>query len=685
MNVFLCDLSHVTDGHYGSEVVPYGVACLRAYLRKDVRDEFNVRIFKDVDGLNRIYAVEKPQIIGFANYMWNTDLSCQIARLVKEVHPETFVVFGGPNFPLESHRQEQWLRSRPYIDAYLQGDGEDPLLRLCRTVRDHGAEYAQHADIMGLCAVAGESFLKVIDGQYADGTDKIPRMASLDSIPSPYLNGSLDVFLADPLLLPMLESNRGCPFTCTFCADGSRSRGQVFKHSPERMIDELWYVAARTKSKTLIMADDNFGMYEEDVRFSETFRLARERWGFPHYVVAATGKNRKNRVLQVADNMDGTLRVAASVQSLDPDVLTFVERDNISQEDLSEVALSATRSNTYSELILGLPGDTRAKHTSGILQLMDAGFDQIRMHQLTLFDGARIATDAHRQQFGLVSRQRVLQRSFGRYVFDGSPVCSIETEEIVVTHNSMSLHDYLYCRTFALTVALFYNDRVFWELSRYFRHVGLQYSQFILALHSALQMRDTMRSPLSAEYAEFAKAAENEFDCLLQPTDELWNSLEAGRVGNNLLFNTQAHILFRKYSDLCVFAFSMARKYFRSKSVAYDGHYLSQLERYCLLKKGCLHLFLSDLSSQDFDTVATFLYNFVAMENADFLGPPIVGDITLRFMYDPQQKELLESQIASFGTSERGLGKLIARCPIRETYRHVQILFRDFQEKDHVD
>jgi len=41
------------------------------------------------------------------------------------------------------------------------------------------------------------------------------RIKDLDEIPSPYLTGVLDKFF-DGKLAPFIETNRGCPFTCSF-------------------------------------------------------------------------------------------------------------------------------------------------------------------------------------------------------------------------------------------------------------------------------------------------------------------------------------------------------------------------------------------------------------------------------------------------------------------------------------
>ena len=52
----------------------------------------------------------------------------------------------------------------------------------------------------------------------------------LTLIPSPYLSGRLDQFL-DGKLMPVIQTNRGCPFSCTFC----RGTNLLVKSQKERM------------------------------------------------------------------------------------------------------------------------------------------------------------------------------------------------------------------------------------------------------------------------------------------------------------------------------------------------------------------------------------------------------------------------------------------------------------------
>ena len=658
MLVYLCDLSHVSpDGRFASELVPYGIGCLKSYALAHLPQGLDVRLFKDPRALHDAFRQQVPDVSAFSHYLWNARLSYGLAERIKGQFPGILTILGGPNFPIGAADRDHWMRQHPAVDHYVVGDGE-----------------------IAFTEVIGD-FLARREIPEVGCWHASPRLLDLSSFPSPYLTGILDPFLEDPRFLPVLEGNRGCPFTCTFCVDGMPERGKVVKHDPDRLKDELCYIAQRTTGKTLFITDANFGMYREDVEFSEAFTEVRERYDFPHSIVASTGKNNKARVLEVARNLGGTLRVAGSVQSLDEEVLANIRRSNVRRDVLMDVPLRlrASSTNTYSELILGLPGDTAEKHIRGACELIDAGFDQIRMHQLTLFHGSEIDTQRERYQFQ--TAHRVLQRCFGEYPWYGEPCRPVELEEIVIAHQTMTQDDYFACREFALTVALFYNEQTTAEIGGLLRHLGHRPSEFVRFVHQAVPGLSEDH-PVAGLYRNFRTAAIEELFTSQEEAEaaasesRFFLDLVEGRAGNNLLFNAQGRALWRESAALNKMAFRMAREFIAcadvlpTRLVGDVYPYLDELERYCAFKKGYLH----ELEAVD---RALFWHDFLALEVQGFEALPgrLAEPILLEFSFESWQRELFGSLLDQFGATDQGLGKLVARAPMKHTHRKATAVY----------
>ncbi|SVE09149.1 uncharacterized protein METZ01_LOCUS462003, partial [marine metagenome] len=244
----------------------------------------------------------------------------------------------------------------------------------------------------------------------------------------------------------MMETTRGCPFVCTFCADGIKAKSKVFRFDHDRTRDELHYIARKVKNiDELIITDLNFAMYKEDVDTAKSVRDIQKLYNYPTLFSASAGKNKPKRTIEVASIINGWT-LGASIQSTSPEVLKAIKRSNISiaaYKELVDYGNSLPKSKTHSEIILGLPGDTKERHFESLRFGIDNNVNSIRMFQAMMLSGTEMANMDNRKKFGLVTKFRTIPGCIGIYdlLDDKHPIAEIE--EIIVGSDTLPQDDYL--------------------------------------------------------------------------------------------------------------------------------------------------------------------------------------------------------------------------------------------------
>ncbi len=451
MRIYLADLSHDTVG-LATEVFPLNVGYIAAYAKEKFKDRIDVRLFKYIDELDNAIDNDPPDILALSNYPWCERIGLAMFENFAKKKPEGIRVMGGPNFPHELSAQKKFLNERPLIDIYTYLDGEvsfsnivefifncEDLVEARQKLKTYPVNGCVHVD------ENGEILAPALPN----------RIRDLDEIPSPYLTGLLDQFF-DGRLSPMIQTHRGCPFTCTFCADGTSLVNKVYRFSTERTIKELQYIGERVseKMKSLHIADLNFGMFAEDATICECIAELKEKYNYPLFIDTSTGKNSKKRIINAIEKLDGVLAMIMSVQSMTPTVLKNIKRDNIRLDDFMDLkhAIKTANLPTSSEIILGLPGETKTSHFDSLNQLMIAEIENVIPYTLMLLNGSEMATDREREKWGFKTKYRVLPRDFTK-LSNGKKI--VEIEEVVIETKTLPYEDYIYCRKIALLMAVF--------------------------------------------------------------------------------------------------------------------------------------------------------------------------------------------------------------------------------------
>jgi len=668
--IYVSDLTH-TSQTVASNTIPYAVGSLVTYAKAKLRNPeiFDFRIFKYPEKLISAVLERIPDIACFSNYVWNFDLSYQITKRIKQKNPKAIIIFGGPNYPTEENEQEKFLKEHPLIDFHVFKEGEVAFAELIQQLTE------QNFDVCQTKKAALRSCHHLLDGKLTTGPI-IERIKNLEDIPSPYLTGEMDEFFDDKLV-PIIQTNRGCPFTCTFCVEGFGYYNKVNKKSADTIYKELCYIAQRKHSdiRDLHIADSNFGMYKEDEVIGEMIAKTQEQYGWPKYLHTSTGKNQKERVLRVAKTVNSALRLAGSVQSLSEKVLDNIKRKNISANELMELAIEAKKlgSNTYSEIILALPGDTKETHFKSIEIIINTKFNWIRIYTLMMLSGTDMASAETRDKYKMKTRYRVLPRCFGIYSFGNEkPIVSAEIEEVCVSTVDLSFEDYLNCRLFALTVEIFYNDSVAAELLEFLNLFNISVFDWL--------------DYINRHQCEFSENLKKIYDNFSRETyDELWNSKKelsdfvkkeknlqryvSGERGGNLIFQYKAMAFKSAVKEVMEIAYDCARAILREKSqeiLTKYSDYLSELQQYSEFKK-------VDLFNASHIFTANFHYDFLALESAQFKNLPDAflkpEGVSMSFIHTEEQKKNIEGYLKVYGEGIVDISRILSKIYVSKIYR----------------
>ena len=665
--VYLADLTH-KGLVLSSNVFPLSIGLIAAYLIDKRPDDFEVELFKYPEDFSSAIEKRKPDVIAFANYSWNFHLGYQYAKIIKKLYPEILIVFGGPNYGLEDEEVNEFWEVYNLIDFYIVREGEEAFLQLLEILLLYNfsaKEVTKNKKKIPNCHYA-------VDGEVIIG-ENLPRLA-LEEIPSPYLMGLMDKFF-DESLGPMIHTTRGCPFSCSFCTEGAPYYN-IVEQRTETLKQELHYIAKRIRGPNdLYISDANFGMFKQDIQKAEILVGMQKEYDYPQNIHVSTGKNQKDRVINIAKMLDGALSMAASLQSTDPNVLANVSRSNISIEKLSDAGKLANKvdAGTYSEIILGLPGDSFERHLKSLRDCVDANFDNIRMYQLIMLHQTELNTPASRRKYVIKSRHRIMPRSFGRYSLSGNNFVAVESEEILYEHNTLPFEDYVKARELDFTVELLHNGRVYEELQSFCGIAKLSWFDFILRFYEnrrnygddICKMYDDFRVGLTEGLwdtrEQLETSASNNIAHLIED-EKGTNEMSMGKAtGFMVLFDQINSILF-----------SEMKSWLKELNIL-DPETEKYLDETCRFS----HLRKINLMGNEDIFIESFNFDFKALEESGF--KLIAKEIKLKsptkfkITHSSHQHKKIDGYIKEFGKIHDGLGKMLMRYPhVHRIFRHAQ-------------
>lgn len=411
--------------------LPYSVGILWSYslTREFIKDnvELDLMVWKREPIEELAPKLAKNDIVAFSTYVWNRNYNFKLAQRVKELNPNVFIFFGGPEPPIT--KKDIFSTYMPFCDVVIRGEGEYIFADLIEKYLQ-GKDYTKQ---MGL--------LINNDGVVQDN-GPAARINDLDEVPSPYLTGVFDKILPyEKEWNTVIETNRGCPYKCTFCDWGSLTYSKVKKFGLSRVFHELEWMA-ENKIGYLDVADANFGIFvERDNMIIDKLIEVQQQTGYPYRTGWSWAKNQKSEVVQIAKKLitSGHFNngLTISLQSLDDNTLDTIKRKNMGVNKINEIFEECKNLGVplNVELILGLPAETKETWKNTMYGVFEVGqHDSIEVWQAQLIENAEMNL-SQKEEYNI--RGTKVLDYFPNSLDDEAP----EFSEIVVSTSTMDLDE----------------------------------------------------------------------------------------------------------------------------------------------------------------------------------------------------------------------------------------------------
>ena len=431
-------------------------------------------------------------LVAFSTYVWNHRYNYKLAKLVKTFNPKCTIVFGGPEPAIED---PELFKKEPFMDLVIKMEGE---ITFRRILEEHGTDYTH---IEGLLINSPTGLIDTGDPK---------RINDLDEVPSPYLTGIFDRVMAqnpDVIWNATLETNRGCPYQCTFCDWGSLSYNKVKKFELQRVYDELDWIGEHCGFVTI--TDANFGMFvERDNMIVDKLIEVQKRWGKLSSFSMTWAKNQKNEVVDIVKKLitespNFGQGLTVSVQSMDNDVLENIKRRNLDQHKIDEIFALCDKNNipVYTELILGLPGETVESWKEAFWKIFRAGnHGGINILQCQLLENA---------EMNLLQKKLYKLESVPVYDYMSGSYGDVDLNEsidVVVSTKTIPRETMLDTLVWSSFIQTFHINGLSTYIARYLaKQQNIDYSKFYEDLYAWVQQDPWFRS----QFAETRSYFEN--------------------------------------------------------------------------------------------------------------------------------------------------------------------------------
>lgn len=447
--------------------LPYTIGTLWAHAKSvpGVLDAWQLKTlyFKRIPIKNLLEELDNPKLCGFSAYVWNINYCINAAKAIKQKWPTCKIIFGGPSVTKE-------LVENDFIDSVVLKEGEYSFVEILQNI---------------------DNIKPVYDSK---------RIMDLTTLPSPYSSGVFDTIVKENpehYWNATIETSRGCPYSCTFCDWGGLTGSKLKKMGNDRVFYDIEWLEKTPKIRTVYLTDSNFGILKErDIEIARKLATLANNPDISNLGLNyAKNGNETVHHIQKLINKIASRGITFSAQSMNEKTLDVIKRKNMESNDIKRLLeLSAEYDMPhYTELILGLPEETRDSWFQGLGELLEVGqHNHIHIHPAQIITNTELA-DKQVEEYNITTVSVTDFKYSTIDENDGIP----EFSQFVNSTRDMTTKDLVDCYVFAWTIINFHTSTSYSQiLAKYCRNVlGVPYRKFYEELE-----KNFIKSPILNSY-----------------------------------------------------------------------------------------------------------------------------------------------------------------------------------------
>jgi radical SAM superfamily enzyme YgiQ (UPF0313 family) len=353
-----------------------------------------------VDYLNK-YQID---VICISLYVWNIFQSLDMLNGLKESYGKPLkIVVGGPSCDAV---KDEWETKYSFVDHFVVGQGEKAWSELVLGFLDVKELDSETANIVQFVK-RGETIVeKKYQYEFVRGIHYSPYMECGDLVKE------LQAVYSNHVLVWPYETQRGCPYQCSFCDWNGGQSNKVQKRKEVNFLDEIDFFA-KNNMINLHISDANFGMWDSDLesmrRIVEYKKQGIDFKFYSYNLSKIINNNFREIISLIVEWGVSPFYIKLSVQDTHDYVLRNIDRPG-SWEEAKEVGIGLYKkfseshgfNKIFCEMILGLPGQTPESIIENLDEFYGNGFVP-RTYPFLLLRNAPISYDLeYRKLHGIV-------------------------------------------------------------------------------------------------------------------------------------------------------------------------------------------------------------------------------------------------------------------------------------------